>query len=88
MHTKFFYIICNQYITEHKLGVIRQNMEEIVMQGSDGSQDVRIVNSYPSKVNTVYSKTKGCSCLSSYQKSSPGRSSHSAVISIVEEVSP
>jgi hypothetical protein len=30
--------------------VIRQNMEEIVLQGNDGVQDFRIVNSYPSKV--------------------------------------
>jgi len=30
--------------------VIRKNMEEIVLQGDDGIQDVRIVNSYPSKV--------------------------------------
>lgn len=30
--------------------VIRQNMEEIVLMGSDGVQDFRVVNSYPSKV--------------------------------------
>lgn len=29
---------------------IRVNMEEIVMQGDEGEQDVRMVNSYPSKV--------------------------------------
>ena len=57
---KFFYIICNQDITEHQFRVIRQNMEEIVMQGPIGSQDVRIVNSYPSKVKLVYSKAKVC----------------------------
>jgi hypothetical protein len=37
-----------------KYPVIRQNMEEIVLRGPEGSQDVRIVNSYPSKVNPVY----------------------------------
>ena len=30
--------------------VVRCNMEELVVQGPEGSQDVRIVNSYPSKV--------------------------------------
>ncbi|EKX34911.1 hypothetical protein GUITHDRAFT_118953 [Guillardia theta CCMP2712] len=30
--------------------VIRSNMEEIVLKGDNGSQDVRLVNSYPSKV--------------------------------------
>lgn len=29
---------------------LRCNMEEIVLQGPDGAADVRIVNSYPSKV--------------------------------------
>lgn len=29
---------------------IRCNMEELVLQGPDGNTDVRIVNSYPSKV--------------------------------------
>lgn len=31
---------------------LRCNMEEIVLQGPDGAADVRIVNSYPSKVIT------------------------------------
>ena len=33
-----------------KFKEIRSNMEEMVLQGPDGSSDVRIVNSYPSKV--------------------------------------
>jgi len=33
-----------------RMPVIRTNMEEVVLQGPDGVQDVRIVNSYPSKV--------------------------------------
>ncbi len=33
--------------------VLRSNMEEVVLQGPDGSQDVRIVNSYPSKVPSL-----------------------------------
>jgi hypothetical protein len=35
---------------EPKMSVIRSNMEELVLQGPDGRDDVRIVNSYPSKV--------------------------------------
>lgn len=30
--------------------VIRSNMEEVVLRGSEGMHDVRTVNSYPSKV--------------------------------------
>lgn len=30
---------------------IRVNMEEIVLQGDEYEQDVRMVNSYPSKVD-------------------------------------
>ena len=33
-----------------KYKVIRANMEELVVQGPDGVQDRRVVNSYPSKV--------------------------------------
>jgi hypothetical protein len=32
---------------------IRSNMEEVVLQGPEGASDVRIVNSYPSKVACV-----------------------------------
>lgn len=34
---------------------IRVNMEEIVLQGDEGAQDVRTVNSYPSKVRPTNS---------------------------------
>lgn len=47
---KFFHIICNQDLPSEGFKVLRQNMEEIVLQGAGGSQDVRVVNSYPSKV--------------------------------------
>lgn len=33
---------------------IRCNMEELVLQGPEGISDVRIVNSYPSKVPPSY----------------------------------
>ena len=47
--TKFLYLIYSATGTE-PMRVIRSNMEEVVLQGTDGLQDVRVVNSYPSKV--------------------------------------
>lgn len=47
---KFFYEICQQDLKKHNFYVRRQNMEEIVLCGPEGERDVRIVNSYPSKV--------------------------------------
>ena len=47
---KFFYEICEQDIGKHNFRIRRQNMEEIVLVGPEGERDVRIVNSYPSKV--------------------------------------
>lgn len=38
-----------------KMKEIRANQEEIVLQGPEGSQDVRIMNSYPSKVSFNHS---------------------------------
>lgn len=47
---KFFAeLVDNDYAT-YKFKVLRQNMEEIVLQGPMGVRDQRIVNSYPSKV--------------------------------------
>ena len=50
---KFFAEICGGDHGEHGFHIIRQNMEEIVLQGTLGVQDQRIVNSYPSKVTTT-----------------------------------
>ncbi len=33
---------------------IRCNMEELVLQGPDGTSDIRTVNSYPSKVSCMF----------------------------------
>ena len=33
--------------------ILRSNCEELVVQGPDGKQDQRVVNSYPSKVMTL-----------------------------------
>lgn len=47
---KFLYEIVQQNLSNHGFKVVRQNMEEIVLQGPGGVNDVRVVNSYPSKV--------------------------------------
>lgn len=46
---KFLALIFEE-LGEPHFPVIRKNMEEILLRGIEGSQDVRIVNSYPSKV--------------------------------------
>ena len=59
---KFIYLICDQDISTYSLSIIRQNMEEVVMQGPESSEDVRIVNSYPSKVILCSCRIIACSC--------------------------
>ena len=41
---KFFYVIVNQSLESEGFRVIRQNFEEIVLQGPQSHSDVRIVN--------------------------------------------
>lgn len=48
---KFINEICKNDLESCGFKVIRQNMEEIVLQGTEGVTDNRIVNSYPSKVS-------------------------------------
>ncbi|MDB0028559.1 hypothetical protein N9E76_00515 [bacterium] len=50
---KFFFEICDNKAAAFGFKVVRQNMEEIVIQGPNGVRDHRIVNSYPSKVSSV-----------------------------------
>lgn len=40
-------------LEERRFPILRMNMEQIVVQGPEGSQDVRKVNSYPSTVNQI-----------------------------------
>jgi hypothetical protein len=47
--TKFLELIYEE-IKCQRMPVIRSNMEEVVLQGPEGIHDVRVVNSYPSKV--------------------------------------
>ena len=48
--TKFLNLIYEALPNEPKMPIIRCNMEEVLLQGPDGVQDVRIVNSYPSQL--------------------------------------
>ncbi len=47
--TKFLGLIYDELGTP-RMPVIRSNMEEVVLQGPNNSQDIRIVNSYLSPV--------------------------------------
>ena len=51
---KFLGLIYEALPSTPVMPVIRSNMEEVVLQGPDGCQDVRIVNSYPSKVCSIF----------------------------------
>ena len=48
--TRFLDLIYKALPRSAVMPVVRSNMEEVVLQGPDGCHDVRIVNSYPSKV--------------------------------------
>ena len=55
---KFINEMCNNNLEENGFRVIRQNMEEIVLQGTGGFGDQRVVNSYPSKVSQSVIKSQ------------------------------
>jgi len=59
---KFFYEICAQDLGKHNFRIRRQNMEEIVLVGPEGERDVRIVNSYPSKVSPFVDAWHALAC--------------------------
>ena len=48
--TKFLALIYQELNTP-VMPTLRCNMEEVILQGPDGVQDIRVVNSYPSQVN-------------------------------------
>ena len=54
---KFIGEICDNDLEACGFKVIRQNMEEIVLQGTEGVSDTRVVNSYPSKVRVWVEKS-------------------------------
>lgn len=47
---QFFAVICQNDLKKKGFTVTRSNMEEIVLTGPEGTTDIRVVNSYPSKV--------------------------------------
>ena len=62
---KFFNAICDSEPATFGFSVTRCNMEELVLKGPAGENDLRVVNSYPSKV--VSHATKVCFTCSSGQ---------------------
>ena len=60
---KFFAEMVEHKMSSYGFKVIRQNMEEVVLQGPEGVNDVRIVNSYPSKVRIMRPCACVCVCL-------------------------
>ena len=63
---KFFSVICNDDVASSGFSVARSNMEEMVLKGPVGIHDLRVVNSYPSKVlpaRVQKSVLRVCLCL-------------------------
>ena len=51
--SKFVHMICGDHLANQSLSLIRANMEELVVQGPVSKQDVRVINSYPSKASSA-----------------------------------
>lgn len=60
--TKFVMLMSEDNLHTLGLKVVRQNMEELVLGGIGDSTDIRIVNSYPSKVGPLRPKVR-CSAI-------------------------
>ena len=54
---KFFNAICDSEPATLGFSVTRCNMEELVLKGPTGENDLRVVNSYPSKVVCIQQKS-------------------------------
>jgi hypothetical protein len=50
---KFLHLVYDVLKCEH-LKVIRANQEEVHLQGPEGPQDIRIIQSYPSKASACF----------------------------------
>jgi hypothetical protein len=57
---KFFSVICNDDVASSGFTITRSNMEEMVLKGPASIHDLRIVNSYPSKVASLQKSAKVC----------------------------
>lgn len=55
---KFAMMIADQDMATINCAILRENMEEIYLRGPLGSTDVRIINSYPSKVRGANARAK------------------------------
>lgn len=55
---KFAMMIADQDMATINCAILRENMEEIYLRGPLGSTDVRIINSYPSKVSGAKTHAK------------------------------
>ena len=55
---KFAMMIADQDMATINCAILRENMEEIYLRGPLGSTDVRIINSYPSKVDRSNARAK------------------------------
>jgi hypothetical protein len=55
---KFAMMIADQDMATINCAILRENMEEIYLRGPLGSTDVRIINSYPSKVSGANARAK------------------------------
>ena len=60
---KFFSVICNDDVANSGFTITRSNMEEMVLKGPASIHDLRIVNSYPSKVASLQKSAKVCKSL-------------------------
>ena len=58
------YLICDQDLSSLQLQMKRENMKEIVLRGPVGTEDVRIVTLYPSKVGISCAASTLSHCLS------------------------
>ena len=65
---KFASMIADQDMATINCKILKENSEEIYLQGPLGKTDVRIINSYPSKVCSVNQKA-GWKCLAKVGKS-------------------
>jgi hypothetical protein len=52
--TKFLSLIYAELPNSSVMPVLRCNMEEVILQGPEGAQDIRVVNSYPSQVIILF----------------------------------
>ena len=78
---KFASMIADQDMATINCKILKENSEEIYLQGPLGKTDVRIINSYPSKVCSVNQKA-GWKCLAKVGKSRVAKVGKSRVVKV------